>query len=487
MYTKLKRFERSLKPIYQPFKHQSEAFEAVKDKEYFGIFHEQGLGKTKIAIDLALHWLEKNECDSVLFIAKKSLVENWQNEIKNHTDHFPIVFSPSKKTNYSKFHSSAHLYIAHYDLIKNDLENFEQFCKLRKVGIILDESVAIKNPTTAVSKAFHKLAPLVFKRIIMTGTPVDNRPHDIWSQIYFLDQGKSLGTKFKPFKEDHDLTREINESFFEKNKYEQRLLKLKENIAPFTLRETKSSTELHLPKKNYKRIEVDMDNDQRNIYETVRRQYSMEIIKDNKKKIEEFAFIAVKLLRLIQISSDPSIFDESYKNDPPKLVALKDILSKIPSEEKAIVWTNFIKTAENIQRKLNSKKTLCITGNIDIDQRNKIINEFKTNPNKKVLISTVGVAKEGLTLTVANHAIYFERNFSLSDYLQSQDRIHRISQEKISYIYNIFTKNSVEEWLEALVMAKESAACLIQGDIDQIEFSKKINYDFGEILDKILM
>lgn len=486
MSIKLKRFERSLKPIYQPYKHQSEAFEAIKDKVFFGIFHEQGLGKTKIAIDLALYWLENNECDSVIFITKKSLLNNWQNEVKSHTEHFPIVFSPNKKINYSKFHSSAHLYIAHYDLIKNDLENFEQFCKLRRVGIILDESVAIKNPESGVSKAFHRLAPLFVKRIIMTGTPIDNRPHDIWSQIYFLDQGKSLGTKFKTFKEDHDLTREINESFFEKNKYEKRLLALKENISPFTLRETKESTELHLPKKNYKRIEVEMDNVQRNIYETVRRQYSMEIIKDKKKKIEEFAFIAVKLLRLIQISSDPSIFDESYNNEPPKLIALKNILSKIPFEEKVIVWTNFIKTAENIETRLNTKETLCITGNIDIDQRNKIINEFKTNPNKRILISTVGVAKEGLTLTVANHAIYFERNFSLSDYLQSQDRIHRITQQKISYIYNIFTKNSVEEWLEALVMAKENAASFIQGDIDKSEFSKKISYDFGEILDKIL-
>lgn len=320
----------------------------------------------------------------------------------------------------------------------------------------------------------------------MTGTPVDNRPHDIWSQIYFLDQGKSLGTNFKSFKEDHDLTREINESFFEKSKYEKRLLTLKENITPFTLRETKESTELYLPKKNYKRIEVEMDGDQREIYETVKRQYSMEIIKDNKKKIEEFAFIAVKLLRLIQISSDPSIFDESYNNIPPKMTALNDVLSKIPSQEKVIIWTNFIKTAENIEKRLNKKEALCITGNIDTDQRNKIIKDFKTDPNKRILISTVGVAKEGLTLTVANHAIYFERNFSLSDYLQSQDRIHRITQEKTSYIYNIFTKNSVEEWLEALVMAKENAASLIQGDMEREEFSQKINYDFGDILDNIL-
>ncbi len=486
MSIKLKRFERSLKPIYQPFKHQSEAFEAIKDKNYFGIFHEQGLGKTKIAIDLALYWLEKDLCDSVIFITKKSLVKNWDDEVKAHTEHFPIVFSPNKKNNYSSFHSSAHLYIAHYDLIKNDLENFKQFCKLRRMGMILDESVAIKNPTTAVSKAFHSLAPLLVKRIIMTGTPIDNRPHDIWSQIYFLDQGNSLGKNFKLFKERHDLVRDINDSYLEKVAYERRLLELKENIDPFTLRETKDSTELHLPQKKYKRIEVEMDEMQRRIYETVRERFSMEIIKDDKIKIEEFAFIAVKLLRLIQISSDPSIFDESYSNEPPKLIALRKILSDIPSNEKVIIWTNFIKTAENIASQLGGDEILCMTGNIEINQRNKIIKDFKENSKKRILISTVGVAKEGLTLTVANHAIYFERNFSLSDYLQSQDRIHRITQEKISYIYNIFTKNSVEEWLESLVLAKESAAAFIQGDIEETEFSQKINYDFGEILDKIL-
>ena len=73
--SRLLRFERSLSPLYKPFPHQSEAFEAAKDKDFFGIFHEQGLGKTKIAIDLALYWLEKGNCDSIVFVTKKVLSE----------------------------------------------------------------------------------------------------------------------------------------------------------------------------------------------------------------------------------------------------------------------------------------------------------------------------------------------------------------------------------------------------------------------------
>ena len=90
---KLRRFPKSHKPIYKPFNFQADAFENIKDKDFFGIFHEQGLGKTKIAIDLALYWLEEEHCQSVIFVTKKSLLKNWEREVRAHTSHFPIVFS----------------------------------------------------------------------------------------------------------------------------------------------------------------------------------------------------------------------------------------------------------------------------------------------------------------------------------------------------------------------------------------------------------
>jgi len=103
-----------------------------------------------------------------------------------------------------------------------------------------------------------------------------------------------------------------------------------------------------------------------------------------------------------------------------------------------------------------------------------------------VLVATPGSAKEGLTLTVANVAVFFDRSFSLDDYLQAQDRIHRISQEKTCYVYNLLLKDSVDLWVDELLTAKHLAAQLGQADIDAAEYRSRATYSFGEILKAIL-
>ena len=85
--------EPSLIAKYDAFQYQKEAFEAVKDLEYAAIFHEQGLGKTKIAIDILLYWLTETSIDTVLIVTKKQLVQNWLREFKNHTAIKPAVTS----------------------------------------------------------------------------------------------------------------------------------------------------------------------------------------------------------------------------------------------------------------------------------------------------------------------------------------------------------------------------------------------------------
>ena len=96
-------------------------------------------------------------------------------------------------------------------------------------------------------------------------------------------------------------------------------------------------------------------------------------------------------------------------------------------------------------------------------------------------MATPGAAKEGLTLTVANHVIFYDRSFSLDDYLQAQDRIHRISQEKPCFVHNLIMEDSVDEWIDVLLHAKEIAAQLAQGDISLDYYKSQMSYDFGEI------
>lgn len=98
---------------------------------------------------------------------------------------------------------------------------------------------------------------------------------------------------------------------------------------------------------------------------------------------------------------------------------------------------------------------------MSIEERNLSVDKFKYDDSCKVLFATPQAAKEGLTLTVANNAIFYDRSFNLDDYLQAQDRIHRISQTKDCTIYNIVIEQGIDKWIDALLTAKQYAAyCL---------------------------
>lgn len=140
-----------------------------------------------------------------------------------------------------------------------------------------------------------------------------------------------------------------------------------------------------------------------------------------------------------------------------------------------------------MKRELSEYGSVVVHGNITIDERNEALEAFRSDPTIRVLVATPGAAKEGLTLTVANHAIFFDRSFSLDDYLQAQDRIHRISQDRSCYIWNLIARDTVDEWVDALLAAKHLAAQLGQGDIDSAEYTRRANYDFGTMAREILI
>jgi SNF2 family DNA or RNA helicase len=87
---------------------------------------------------------------------------------------------------------------------------------------------------------------------------------------------------------------------------------------------------------------------------------------------------------------------------------------------------------------------------------------------------------------VANHAIFFDRSFSLDGYLQAQDRIHRISQRRECHIWNLIATGTVDDWVDMLLAAKHLAAQLAQGDINSTEYRRRANYDFGRVVREIL-
>ena len=317
----------------------------------------------------------------------------------------------------------------------------------------------------------------------MTGTLVANRPYDIWAPIQFLDNGESLGTDFETFKDEFDFSENLARSTKEREAFEIRLSEIYNRISNFSVCETKNGAGIDLPKKIYRSIYCEWETIQFELYQQIRDNFRAIIYQNGQPSVDEAESILKRLLRLVQIASNPGIVDSSYTGEPGKLINLNQILDGITDKkEKAIVWTTFTENADWLHRKLATYGTVKVHGKLSMEQRNKAIEKFCNDDATKILIATPGAAKEGLTLTVANHVIFYDRSFSLDDYLQSQDRIHRISQERVCYVYNLIMQDSIDEWVNTLLAEKELAAKLAHGDIERNDYSAKIEYNMFNML-----
>ena len=177
---------------------------------------------------------------------------------------------------------------------------------------------------------------------------------------------------------------------------------------------------------------------------------------------------------MTQISSNPKLVLPEFEGTPAKFILLDDILEKIIGlNEKVIIWTSFNGNIRALKNRYKKHGALMLFGEIPIEERKKIVTKFQTQDENKVLVANPAAAKEGLTLTAANNAIYVDRNFNLVDYLQSQDRIHRISQTRTCNIIKILAENTIDEYIDEILYKKQKVAQFLQGDIDIIPEEKE--------------
>ena len=365
---------------YDAFQYQKDAFEAVKDLEYAAIFHEQGLGKTKIAIDLLLYWLAETSVDTVLVVTKKQLVQNWLREFKNHTSIKPAVLDTNRQSNFYVFTGPARVIATNFEVLVSELEQVKLFLKTRNVAIIIDESAKLKNPEAKLTKTFFELSPLFKKRVIMTGTPVANRPYDIWAQVFFLDQGRSLGTDFNTFKKETDLSNKLSYDANLRDDFEEIVSGIYSKIKAFSVRETKNSGILELPDKVYIRQTVDFAVEQKELYDRVRDELKIEVMKDGELVEDDSSAIVKRLLRLVQVTSNPRLVDDSFLGESAKETVLDQLIREILSNgEKCIVWSIFIENINYFCEKYAEFGRVKIHGGMNMADRNRSVERFYTD------------------------------------------------------------------------------------------------------------
>lgn len=456
----MNRFDFNFSSKTKPLGHQIEAIRYIASKQATALFDEQGLGKTKVVIDALCISMQNQEIEGALIVAPLSLLFNWEAEVLKHSYLIPIVLRGGKKTKKYRLLTGANFYILNYEMVVAELDIMKLFCKSHKVAIVLDEAARIKNPDSKTACAIFELSQYAKKKIIVTGTPVANKPYDLWSQFYFLDHGKLLGDSFEEFKLRFDE---------KKSDFHLQLNDLREVITNNSIRRLKDDV-LELPEKTYENVYVELKGRQLELYNQLKNELKIEIQNiDGHIIIDESDIIIKKMLRLTQIACNPILIDKSYNETPAKFIVIKGIIDEaISKQEKIIIWSSFVDNILLLKKSLMVYNPLIIYGGTSIEDRKINVEKFQGNEKYKILIANPSAAKEGLTLTRANNAIYIDRNFNLVDYLQSQDRIHRISQNKICRIIKIIARGTIDEYIDRILEAKKDIAGYIEGDSKHI-------------------
>jgi SNF2 family DNA or RNA helicase len=475
----------SYRPKTTPFPHQEELHQDTRDLVAYGLFLEQGLGKTKVVLDTAGHLFLEGKIDGLLVIAPPAVAPNWvRDEIPTH---LPDAMRArchlweSKRAKTKKHTKSAEETLSHDGLavLVMSYEGFmtdrgtafaKQFLTNRTCLYVLDESARIKTPGAKRTKRILASAKYAPYRRVLTGTPVANSPFDVFTQLKFLDSeiwapfGCSNFYAFKTrFGEWVQQKLGSGRSFPKLVKYKNLdvLHKVVDSMGSRMLKEDV----LDLPPKLYQKRYFEATPEQTKAIKTLKEQLYLET-EDGK---EVTALLAItQLLRAQQILSGFMGVDgedgeivELEKN--PRLDTLMEIVEDCP--HKMIVWARFRHDIDNICKALKAAEISHVRydGSVGSDEREVARDSFQ-KVDAKVFVANPACAGEGLTLHAARTVIYFTNNFKLTDRLQSEDRAHRIGQEfPVNYI-DIICSGTIDEKIVAALRDKLDIASVVTGD-----------------------
>lgn len=249
------------------------------------------------------------------------------------------------------------------------------------------------------------------------------------------------------------------------------------------LRRTKEDC-LDLPDKTFIDIRVDLPPWQRKLYDDMRNEMICEIQAMTGEQYRIFASTALaQLTRLIQLASNPALIMEGVEGVPGKFEALDGLVSDILSvpDRKIILWSNYVRSVEALVARLDRFGVVAIYGGTPNEQRQAIANRFQNDPQTRVLVANPAAAGTGFTLTSAAFTIYETLSWRYDHYAQSQDRNHRIGQDRPVTYMRLLAADTIEDAIVKTLERKSNMARGLLGDGGEVptisEFSKEEMYD----------
>lgn len=390
---------------------------------------DMGLGKTLQAIVLISKIHEEKKKKSMV-IMPKSLIYNWENEIKRFSPKLKVGVYYGINRDFSSL-KKADVILTTYGTIRNDIENLlEQKFDL----LVLDESQNIKNINSQTTKAVLLLNAK--KRVALSGTPIENNLLELYSLFRFLNP--EMFGSVQEFTNDYIVP-------IQKYSDTSTIEELRKKIYPFLLRRVKKEVLADLPDKIEKLVYVDMNDEHRRFYEE-RRKYYYSLLEKNTSSQGNFDkfFVLQAINELRHIVSSPELESKKIISSK-KEVLIENVIEAIENNHKVLVFVNYLSSIESIcdSLKENKIKYLKMTG--QTKDRQNLVDKFQNDSRYKVFVMTLKTGGVGLNLVSADTIFIYDPWWNTTVENQAIDRAYRLGQDKTVFAYKMIMRNTIEE------------------------------------------
>ena len=464
------------------YSHQLEGFKYGMLHDRWLLGDEQGLGKTKQAIDIAVARKQfQNFKHCLIICGVNSLKWNWRNEIHTHSNESCRILGQKVKrngqmtigSNKDKLHDienltecSDYFLITNIETLRDEdiADAIEERIHDGSIQmIVVDEMHKAKSTSSIQGKALMKLQPQV--RLAMTGTPLMNSPLDLYAILKWLGYEKHSLYTFKNY-----FCIMGGYGGYEVVGYKH-LDELETQMQAIMLRRLKKNV-LDLPEKTYIDDYVEMLPKQAVVYKEVKAD-----IKSNIDMLSVSPNPLAEMIRLRQATGYTGILSSEIQCSA-KMDRMEELVSdSLANGEQVIVFSNWTQITQVAVKKLQYKCKLgTITGETSDVARQNVVAEFQSG-NIDVIVATIGAGGTGLTLTNASVVILLDEPWNMALREQAVDRTHRIGQNKNVTIYTILCKDTIDERIHELVYKKgEMSDKLIDGKLATENRREVIDY-----------
>lgn len=408
---------------------------------------DMGLGKTTMSLAAIRILIRQRKIASVL-VVPAGLISQWRVEARRWAPELRVsTVRGSQSDRGWQWRTPAHLYLTSYETLRVDFGDNPHAPAARSWSlVVLDEAQRIKNAATDVTRTCKRLRRR--RQWAVTGTPLENSPEDLISILEFVEPGDS---------------RELRGFMWSAG--------LRDHLRRVQLRRRKSDVLLDLPPKLVSNLVLPLTPRQRESYERAERKGVRELQDLGEAMRPEHVFNLIGRLRQI-CNFDPVTGESSKLND------LRERQALLAAEgHKALVFTRFANAAfgaRAIATRLGPS-ALAYTGDQWPAARDRVLAEFRGNPDRRVLVLSLLAGGQGLNLQDASYVFHFDRWWNPAVVGQAEARSHRLGQRDPVNVYAHTAENTIEERLDRILKDKQ---LLFDQLVDDV--SLDVSHSLGE-------